>query len=281
MTEAYPAQIYHATDGQLAMFGDNKVAIGVMHGSELRTGIMITEDGNASNKNNMNFYGNVNMNGYTISNSGWTNPVNATSAQTYALRTMSDEESYSDPTSETVTNIFPSQTPTEGEIRWTDRQTYFTSEWEEGVYEAYIEIPWWIAQNLELDYHVSITPTNGFYQYYVSERDPYYFTVRSDKDSMGFTFEIVGKLLDNNTTANNASIASDQYGTSASEAPDIIPEFDITSIEPVVLENEFDATDIMTKQEDTEVKLKESDFTIQNDNENDTDVIIEDDMIND
>ena len=28
---------------------------------------------------------------------------------------------------------------------------------------------------------------------------------------MGFTFEIVGKLLDNNTTANNASIAGDQY----------------------------------------------------------------------
>ena len=47
---------------------------------------------------------------------------------------------------------------------------------------------------------------------------------------MGFTFEIVGKLLDNNTTAKNASIASDQYGTSASEAPDIIPEFDITGI---------------------------------------------------
>ena len=98
---------------------------------------------------------------------------------------------------------------------------------EEGIYEAYVEIPWWLAQNIELDYHVNITPVNGFYQYYVSERDPYYFTVRSDKDSMGFTFEIVGKLLDNNTTANNASIASDQYGISPSEAPDIIPEFDI------------------------------------------------------
>ena len=44
---------------------------------------------------------------------------------------------------------------------------------------------------------------------------------------MGFTFEIIGKLLESNTTAHNASIASDQYGASASEAPDIIPEFDI------------------------------------------------------
>ena len=55
---------------------------------------------------------------------------------------------------------------------------------------------------------------------------------------MGFSFEIVGKLLDNNTTAHNASVASDQYGISASEAPDIIPEFDIKDIEPAVPETE-------------------------------------------
>ena len=232
MTDPYPAQIYHAVDGQLAMFGDNKVAIGVMNGSELRTGIMITEDGNANNRNHIDFYGNLNMNGYSIINTQSVNSLSATSAQTYALRTMSDEESYSDPTAKAITDIFPSQTPTEGEIRWTDRETHFTSEVETGVYECYIEIPWWIAQNLENNYHVTITPTNGFYQYYVSERDPYYFIVRSDKDSMGFTFEIVGKLLENNTTAHNASIASDQYGASASEAPDIIPEFDIIDTTP-------------------------------------------------
>ena len=237
MTETYPAQIYHASDGQLAMFGDNKVAIGVMNGNELRTGIMITEDGGASNKNHMDFYGSVNMNGYSITNGNIARSVDATSAQTYALRTMSDEESYSDPNVKTITDIYPVQSPTEGDIRWSDRQTYFTSEWEEGVYEAYIEIPWWIAQNLENDYHVNITCTNGFFQYYVSERNPYYFIIRSDKDSMGFTFEIVGKLLDNNTTAKNASIASAQYGASASEAPDIIPEFDITDIEPPVGKN--------------------------------------------
>ena len=239
MTEAYPAQIYHAVDGQLAMFGDNKVAIGVMNGSELRTGIMITEDGNANNRNHIDFYGNLNMNGYSITNTQSVNSLNATSAQTYALRTMSDEESYSDPTVKTITDIFPSQTPTEGEIRWTDRETHFTSEVETGVYECYIEIPWWIAQNLENNYHITITPTNGFYQYYVSERDPYYFIVRSDKDGMGFTFEIVGKLLDNNTTAHNASIASAQYGPSASEAPDIIPEFDIIDTTPTDTESDI------------------------------------------
>ena len=93
---------------------------------------------------------------------------------------------------------------------------YFTSEWEDGIYECYIEIPWWIAQNIELDYHVNITPANGFFQYYVSERDPYYFIVRSDKDSMGFTFELVATLLERNTTDNNAIIANNSVITDTS-----------------------------------------------------------------
>ena len=124
--------------------------------------------------------------------------IEATSAQTYALRTMAlnDEESYSDPTSSTITDIYGVQSLTNGDVRWSDKQTYFTSEVEEGIYEAYVEIPWWLAQNIELDYHVNITPVNGFYQYYVSERDTYYFCVRSDKDSMGFTFELAATLLD-------------------------------------------------------------------------------------
>ena len=226
MGDTYPGRIFASADSHLAVIGDSYVDIGIQVGDKLYNGIRVDE-ASGNPYTNINMFGNLNMNGWTISNSGWSNPVSATSAQTYALRTMSDEESYSDPTAKAITDIFPSQTPTEGEIRWTDRETHFTSEVESGVYECYIEIPWWIAQNLENNYHVTITPTNGFYQYYVSERDPYYFTVRSDKDSMGFTFEIVGKLLDNNTTANNASIASDQYGISPSEEHDIITEFDI------------------------------------------------------
>ena len=232
MGDTYPGLIYASSDGHLAVIGDSYVDIGIQVGDKRYNGIKIDEiSGNPYKV--INIYGNLDMHGWTISNSGWSNPVSATSAQTYALRTMSDEESYSDPTVKTITDIFPSQTPTQGEIRWTDRETHFTSEVETGVYECYIEIPWWIAQNLENNYHVTITPTNGFYQYYVSERDPYYFIVRSDKDSMGFTFEIVGKLLDNNTTANNASVAGDQYLASDLKEPEtanIVTEVDTADI---------------------------------------------------
>ena len=232
MGDTYPGQIFASSDNHLAIMGDSYVDIGIQVGSSRYNGIRVDEAG-GNPYTTINMFGNLNMNGWHITNSQSVNSLNATSAQTYALRSLSDEESYTDPTYEDITDIFPSQTPTEGEIRWTDRETHFTSEVETGVYEAYIEIPWWIAQNLELDYHVNITPVNGFYQYYVSERDPYYFTVRSDKDSMGFTFEIVGKLLDNNTTANNASVAGDQYLASdvkESETANIVTELDTADI---------------------------------------------------
>ena len=232
MGDTYPGMIFASTDAHLAIMGDSYVDIGIQYGDKRYNGIRIDEiDGNPYKVINM--FGNLNMNGWTITNAQSVNSLSATSAQTYALRTMSDEESYSDPTAKAITDIFPSQTPTEGEIRWTDRETHFTSEVETGVYECYIEIPWWIAQNLENNYHVNITPVNGFYQYYVSERDPYYFTLKSDKDGMGFTFEIVGKLLDNNTTANNASVAGDQYLASdvkESETANIVTELDTADI---------------------------------------------------
>lgn len=232
MGDTYPGMIFASTDSHLAVMGDSYVDIGIQVGSSRYNGIRIDEiSGNPYKVINM--FGNLNMNGWTITNAQSVNSLSATSAQTYALRTMSDEESYSDPTAKAITDIFPSQTPTEGEIRWTDRETHFTSEVETGVYECYIEIPWWIAQNLENNYHVNITPVNGFYQYYVSERDSYYFIIRSDKDSMGFTFEIVGKLLDNNTTANNASVAGDQYLASdvkESETANIVTELDTADI---------------------------------------------------
>ena len=231
-TDTYPAQIFNNNSGQLILQGDNITDLCISNGSSICVGFRVKEDNNQSNNAALFAYGPLDMNRYTISNSGWSNPVNATSAQTYASRTLSNEERYSDPTSETITNIYMSQTLTEGEVRWSDRETHHTSECKEGVYECYIEMPWWIAQNLENNYHVNITCTNGFYQYYVSEKDPYYFIVRSDKDSMGFTFEIVGKLLDNNTTANNANIAATQYLTSEVTENNNIPTIPIDN-EPV------------------------------------------------
>ena len=177
---------------------------------------IINNNNGGSPRNYIDFYGDLNMENWTIRNAKLENVINATSAASYALMTTDETESYSDPTSKTLTNIYGVQSLTNGDVRWSDKQTYFTSEWEDGIYECYIEIPWWIAQNIELDYHVNITPANGFFQYYVSERDPYYFIVRSDKDSMGFTFELVATLLERNTTDNNAIIANNSVITDTS-----------------------------------------------------------------
>ena len=222
-TDNYPSFIVNNGDGHLLFAGDNGVNIGALYGNDYYDAIRVTEI-DASPHVKIDMWGNVDMHYWNLYNAQISKSVNATSAQTYALRTLSDKESYSDPTSSTITDTYGIQSLTNGDVRWSDKQTYFTSEVEEGIYEAYVEIPWWLAQNIELDYHVNITPVNGFYQYYVSERDPYYFIVRSDKDSMGFTFELVATLLEQNTLNNNASIAGSQYLTTEiddGEQPDI------------------------------------------------------------
>ena len=222
-TDNYPSFIVNNADGHLLFAGDNGINIGALRGNDYYDAIRVTEI-DASPYVKIDMWGNVDMHYWNLYNAQISKSVSATSAQTYALRTLSDEESYSDPTSSTITDTYGIQSLTNGDVRWSDKQTYFTSEVEEGIYEAYVEIPWWLAQNIELDYHVNITPVNGFYQYYVSERDPYYFIVRSDKDSMGFTFELVATLLEQNTLNNNASIAGSQYlgaETDDGEQPDI------------------------------------------------------------
>ncbi len=226
-TDTHPSFIVNNADGHLLFAGDNGINIGALVGNDYYDAIRVTEIG-SSPYVKIDMWGNVDMHNWNLVNVQISKSVSATSAQTYALRILSDEESYSDPTSSTITDTYGIQSLTNGDVRWSDKQTYFTSEVEEGIYEAYVEMPWWLAQNIELDYHVNITPVNGFYQYYVSERDPYYFIVRSDKDSMGFTFELVATLLEQNTLNNNASVAGAQYLSAEvddGEQPDInIPD---------------------------------------------------------
>ena len=222
-SDACPAQIFNNSGGQLTVAGDNYTDLCIMNGSQLCVGLRVAEDNSQSNNTAVRCYGPLSMNGYPTYASTMITPIDITSAQSYALRNA-DGDSYSDPTSETVTHLYAPKSTTDGEVRWTDRQTHHTSEWEDGIYESYIEIPWWVAESMELDYHVTITPVNGFYQYYVSERDPYYFIVRSDKEGMGFTFEINGKLLDNKTEGKNTSIASQQYNVVPEKSPDTISD---------------------------------------------------------
>lgn len=243
-SDTYPAQIFNNSGGQLILGGDNYADLCVMNGSSLCVGLRVAEDNSQSNHTAVRCYGPLSMNGYPTYASTMITPIDITSAQSYALRNA-DGDSYSDPTSETVTHLYAPKSTTDGEVRWTDRQTHHTSEWEDGIYESYIEIPWWVAESMELDYHVTITPVNGFYQYYVSERDPYYFIVRSDKEGMGFTFEINGKLLDNKTEGKNTSIASQQYNIVPEKSPDTISDVRIpvesTPVYPIEEEDSIQA----------------------------------------
>ena len=170
-------------------------------------------------------YGDLYMHNWAIYNSGWINPVSAASSASFRLKAI-DSTDYSSPYREDITNFYGVSSTTNGEVRYTDRETHITSislkydddgnilKDENGnyVYEdipsCIIEIPYYMAENIEDSYHVNITPAEfGFYR--VKEKNRYYFVVESQDDGFPFTFEVVAKRLEV-PQGNNAIVANIQ-----------------------------------------------------------------------
>jgi hypothetical protein len=108
-----------------------------------------------------------------------------------------------------------------GEIRWCWKETVFTyaesdidpetDEWVyTGRYICYIEIPIFMAENIENDYHINVSKMS-WGDYRIIEKDPYYFILESQEDNFAFTFEVVAKLKDGAIPDNNAIIANIGY----------------------------------------------------------------------
>jgi hypothetical protein len=76
-----------------------------------------------------------------------------------------------------------------------------------GRYVCYCELPLFMAENIELDYHVSVSKLS-FGDYRIVERTPYYFVLESEKDNFAFTYEIVAKQIEKANAANSI-IAND------------------------------------------------------------------------
>jgi hypothetical protein len=108
-----------------------------------------------------------------------------------------------------------------GEIRWCWKETVFTykeadvdPETDEWVYTGrhicYIELPIFMAENIQNDYHINICKMS-WGDYRIIEKNPYYFILESQEEDFAFTFEVVAKLNDNQTLNNNAIIANTGY----------------------------------------------------------------------
>ena len=105
-----------------------------------------------------------------------------------------------------------------GELRWCHKENVFTypesdvdpetDEWVyTGRYICYVELPIFMAENIQNDYHINVCK-KSWGDYRIVEQDPYYFILESQEDNFAFTFEVVAKLNDNQTLNHNAIVAN-------------------------------------------------------------------------
>ena len=108
-------------------------------------------------------------------------------------------------TDENKTHI--STTYDSNELRWCWKETTFTyaesdidpetDQWVyTGRYICYVELPIFMAENIENDYHINVSKMS-WGDYRIIEKTPYYFILESQEDNFAFTFEVVAKLTDN------------------------------------------------------------------------------------
>ena len=202
------------------IFGNEELHLGTQYGLENWDGLIIKENGANNSKNELHAYGHLNMHNYNIGYAGWVNPVSATT--TYTTRLLNEGS---------IENMtYGGNTFTEGELRYVHRETCHTvEEWDYndegvwsplGVYYCYCELPIFMAENIELDYHVNIGKI-GWGDYRVIEKNPYLFIVESQEEGFAFTWEVVAKQVEK--AKNNAVVANNYVDTGRNQ---VIPTED-------------------------------------------------------
>ena len=190
----------------LGVSGRNKLILGTHPGSTNYEIFSIYT--NSSGSNYIDAYAPLNMHGYSVANLTARNSLSARS--TYSSTLMDSG------TNEYLTHN--SMSYGEGEVRWCWRETVFTyaecdvdpvtDEWiYTGRNICYIELPIFMAENIQNDYHINVSKMS-WGDYRIIEKTPYYFILESREEDFAFTFEVVAKLIDGETTDSNAIVAN-------------------------------------------------------------------------
>ena len=189
--------------------------------SALKCAMEICETANASNNTAIHMYGPISMHNYPIYDAQNISTLSARSSYTQTLLNRGSNDLYS----------YNNCSYYQGEIRWCWKEPVFTyaeadidpitDEW---VYTGrnicYIEIPPFIAENIEADYHIQVGKI-GWGDYRILEKNQYYFILESQEEDFAFTFEVVAELVDSETLSNNVSISS--MSTTANPAISVEP----------------------------------------------------------
>ena len=170
-----------------------------------------TREGSSTMYHRIAFLAEVDGGNYSLSNMNITNTTSAQTDYTSSLISSGSNEHM----------IYSSMSYYQGELRWCWKETVFTypecdidPETDEWIYTGrnicYIEIPIFMAENIQNDYHINVSKMS-WGDYRIIEKNPYYFILESQEEDFAFTFEVVATLNDNQTTNNNAIIANEGY----------------------------------------------------------------------
>lgn len=189
--------------------GNNYLGLGILAGNMAKIGLGIYEDSTQTNGVAIHGHGPLNMHGFSITNSTSTMSLNAQSQYTNRLLSTGTNENIS----------YGTLSYDDNEIRWCWKENVFTyqdcdvdPETDEWIYYdryiCYIELPIFMAENIEADYHINVSKMS-WGDWRIREKNQYYFILESEENDFAFTFEVVAKLKDGSTIDTNSYIAND------------------------------------------------------------------------
>ena len=204
------AKRFNATDKEILMGGEGSIHGNTLDCFEIKYAEL----------HSCKLASNLNGNGYIVTGA---KSVNYTSSQSDYTSSLIDSGSNEH-------MIYNNMSYYDGELRWCWKETVFTypecdidPETDEWIYTGrnicYIEIPIFMAENIQNDYHINVSKMS-WGDYRIIEKNPYYFILESQEEDFAFTFEVVAKLNDNQTLNNNAIIANEGYEVLAEEYED-------------------------------------------------------------
>lgn len=207
--------------------GNNMLGLGVLSGSTAKVGLAIYEDGSYSGGTRLTLGGPLQMNGWSMMNARSTMDLNAQSRYTKSLLSEGTNEHIS----------YGTLSYSDNEIRWCWKENVFTyqdcdidpvtDEWIYlDRYICYIELPVFMAENIEADYHINVSKMS-WGDWRIREKNQYYFILESEENDFAFTFEVVAKLKDGATIDTNAYVANNSVSEVNVEIPQDFEELEI------------------------------------------------------
>ena len=193
-------RIYTSTSDYLFMQGRYRTYLSTYSGNALYA----ENDTSQVNNTYLHIWAPTNFHNFSIYNATMASSLEGASTYTKSLSDSSSLEMF----------IYAPYSLNKDELRYTCSETMATyEEYDDdnnptGVYICYCEIPIFMAENIQENYHINIGKI-GWGDYRIIEKTPYFFVVESKENGFAFTYEVIATRIEK--PDNNAIVANIGY----------------------------------------------------------------------